>query len=120
MKLYITFLILLFSGISSSFGQMTGKQTEHQKIESLIAFIAKQDGVFIRNGSEYTPAQAAEHLRMKWKRGGSGIKTAKEFIEKLATSSSMSGKPYQIRFKNGRTASVGPLLRIELARIEKE
>lgn len=100
--------------------QTTKKLTEPQKIEYLIVFISKQDGAFVRNGSEYTPGQAAEHLRMKWKKGGSAIKTANDFIEKLATNSSMSGKPYLIKFKNGRTAQLGPLLRLELARIEKQ
>ena len=38
------------------------KLTEAQKIEQLIVFISKQEGTFIRNGSEYTPAQAAERL----------------------------------------------------------
>lgn len=118
-KLALAAFILLFA-VEQGSAQTTKKLTEPQKIEYLIAFIAKQDGAFIRNGSEYTPAQAAEHLRMKWKKGGSAIKTANDFIEKLATSSSMSGKPYQIKFKNGRTAQVGPLLRLELARIEKQ
>lgn len=95
------------------------KLTEAQKIEQLIVFISKQEGTFIRNGSEYTPAQAAEHLRMKWKKAGSQIKTAADFIEKLGSTSSMSGKPYQIKFKNGRTVNLGPLLRAELERLEK-
>ena len=119
MKLAIAAFIMLFA-VERGSTQTPKKLTEPQKIEYLIAFIAKQDGAFVRNGSEYTPAQAAEHLRMKWKKGGSAIKTANDFIEKLATSSSMSGKPYLIRFKNGRTAQVGPLLRLELARIEKQ
>ncbi|MBP9186718.1 MAG: DUF5329 domain-containing protein [Bacteroidia bacterium] len=104
---------------SISYQQQPKKITETQKIESLIAFIAKQDGVFIRNGSEYTPGQAAEHLRMKWKKGGSAIKTAEIFIDKLATSSSMSGKPYQIKFKNGRSINLAALLRAELKRLEQ-
>ncbi len=99
--------------------QQPKKINEDQKIESLIAFIAKQDGVFIRNGSEYTPGQAAEHLRMKWKRGGKAIKTAEIFIDKLASTSSMSGKPYQIKYKNGRSINLAALLRAELKRLEK-
>ena len=99
--------------------QQPKKLTESQKIESLIAFIAKQEGVFLRNGGEYTPGQAAEHLRMKWKKGGSAINTAEMFIEKLATTSSISGKPYQIRLKNGQTVNLAPLLRAELKRLNQ-
>lgn len=107
----------LFSGVVVIKQQEPKKLTEQQKIENLIAFIAKQDGVFIRNGSEYTPAQAAEHLRMKWRKAGGAIKTADDFIEKLASSSSMSGKPYQIKFKNGQVLNVGILLKAELKRM---
>lgn len=107
----------LFSGPICIKKQETKKLTEAQKIENLIAFIAKQEGTFIRNGSEYTPAQAAEHLRMKWRKAGSAIKTADDFIEKLASSSSMSGKPYQIKFKNGQLLNVGILLKAELKRM---
>jgi hypothetical protein len=99
--------------------QQPKKLTESQKIESLIAFIAKQEGVFLRNGGEYTPGQAAEHLRMKWKKGGSAINTAEMFIEKLATTSSVSGKPYQIRLKNGQTVNLAPMLRAELKRLNQ-
>lgn len=100
--------------------QQTKPLTETQKIEWLIAFIAKQEGTFIRNGSEYTPAQAAEHLRMKWKKAGDKISTAQDFIKHLASSSSVSGKPYQIKFKNGQVLNVGILLQAELKRISQQ
>lgn len=128
MKLKITlvalFLWAMIPATASLFGsvnvlQQPKKLTETQKIESLIAFIAKQEGVFLRNGGEYTPGQAAEHLRMKWKKGGSTIKTAEIFIEKLASTSSVSGKPYQIRLKNGQTVNLAPLLRAELKRLNQ-
>ena len=38
---------------------------------------------------------------MKWEKAGSAVKTAKDFIEKIASKSSMSGKPYEIEFDNG-------------------
>ncbi len=100
-----------------SLWQQTKPLTEKQKIEWLIAFIAKQEGSFIRNGSEYTPSQAAEHLRMKWQKAGDKIKTAQDFIKHLASTSSMSGKPYQILLKNGQKVNVGALLNAELKRI---
>ena len=97
---------------------LQSKLTEKQKIEYLIAQIAKQDAVFIRNGSEYAPSKAAEHLRMKYNRAGD-IQTALQFIEKLGTSSSMSGKPYLMRYKNGKTVNVGEWLKAELLKLEK-
>ncbi len=93
--------------------------TEDQKIEAMIHSIEVLPGaVFIRNGSEYGGAAAASHLRMKRRNAGSRIKTASEFIQYCATESSMSGKPYQIRFANGSTMDSAVFFHAELKRIE--
>jgi len=92
---------------------------EAQKIEVLIqAVAALQGAVFIRNGSEHTPAEAAEHLRLKWRNAGKRVKTAPEFIQFCATGSSMSGRPYEIRLKDGRTVLSRDWLWTELKRME--
>ena len=82
---------------------------EEQKIQYLFDQILRIDGVFIRNGSEYPPRKAVEHLTMKMDRAmNSWFAPDKEkwtvemFIDKLASESSLSGKPYLIRFKDGR------------------
>lgn len=119
-QVVILLTLVVLGGHSFTKAQQTPQTkplTETQKIEWLIAFIAKQEGAFIRNGSEYTPAQAAEHLRMKLNKAGNKIKTADDFIKHLASSSSMSGKPYQIKFKNGQKVNVGVLLQAELKRL---
>ena len=96
------------------------KLTEEQKIGMLIDYIKNlKDVVFIRNGDEHTAEEAAEHLRSKRKKAGSKIKTAVEFIVHIASKSSMSGKPYMIKFKDGRIVTSQELLVEELKRIEK-
>lgn len=76
--------------------------SEKEKIEQLIKCIeCLKDAKFIRNGSTYDAPKAAEHLRLKWKKGGSSVKTANDFINKLASESSMSGEPYYIIYNNG-------------------
>ncbi|HJW72171.1 MAG TPA: DUF5329 family protein, partial [Geothrix sp.] len=48
--------------------------TEAQKIEALIQGVASLQGAaFIRNGSEHTPREAADHLRLKWKNAGKRV-----------------------------------------------
>src|SRR5207245_2633253 len=75
--------------------------TEKQKIEKLIASIENlPDASFIRNGKSYDAKTAGTFLRTKWERA-SDIKTAGDFIEKVATKSSTSGEAYVIRFKDG-------------------
>ena len=74
---------------------------------------------FIRNGSEYSPKEAAEHLRMKRRKAGSKIKTAEDFIDHIASKSYMSGEPYQMKFRNGSVIDIRDILYHKLKRIEK-
>lgn len=67
------------------------------EIDHLLDTVAKSDCVFIRNGKEYGPEAAKDHLSLKRSRGKKYFSNADEFIERLASSSSWSGKPYHIR-----------------------
>jgi hypothetical protein len=93
---------------------------EDQKIEHLITYIQSMNNiVLIRNGSEHSSLEAAEHLRMKRAKAGKSVKTALDFIDKIASESSLTGKPYEIKFiKSGRSALLSSILKIELRKIE--
>jgi hypothetical protein len=104
MKTLLQISLALLFALVASMAVARAPLSETQKIESLITSIENLKGaVFIRNGSEYSAEQAAHHLRMKWDKAGSRVKTAEDFIEKCASESSMSGEKYQIRFANGKT-----------------
>ena len=93
---------------------------EKQKIEALIAGVeGLKEATFIRNGSEYSSANAAKFLRGKWSYHTDEIHTSEEFIAKAATVSGTSGKPYLIRFKDGKTVPCGDYLRSALHKLEK-
>lgn len=78
--------------------------SETQKIETLIKAVEQlKEAKFYRNGELHDAAAAAKHLRMKWEKAGSRIKTAIDFIEKIASKSSMSGEPYKIVYANGKS-----------------
>ena len=97
----------------------TAPQTEAQKIEALIQAVeALQDAVFIRNGTEHTPKAAGDHLRLKWRNAGRRVKSAPEFIQYCASGSSLSGKPYEIRLKEGRRVLARDWFWTELKRME--
>ena len=74
---------------------------ETELIEILLVKIESSDIVFIRNGSEYSPKEAADHLRSKLNETNGQIKTLDAFIKNIASKSSMSGKPYLVKLKNG-------------------
>lgn len=90
-------------------------KTEAQKIERLIEHVGKLGKAkFVRNDVEYDAAAAEKFLRAKWKSMGTDIKTAAEFIEKIATKSSTTGKPYLIRFPDGKERNSGEYLAEQL------
>ena len=81
------------------------------KIEALISHIqGLENATFVRNGSEYSAANAAKFLRAKWERNDKEVKTATDFIAKVASASGTSGKPYVIRFKDGKETPCGEYL----------
>jgi hypothetical protein len=70
-------------------------------VDGLLSTLAsRRDLIFIRNGQEYDAAQAVAHLKRKLRQAGSKITTAEEFVDLLASESSISGKPYLVREPN--------------------
>lgn len=115
----IVLLLLLALAMPMAVAAVHTPLSEPAKIEALIGTVEKSDGlVFIRNGSQHDPAQAASHLRLKWKNAGKRVRTAEDFIRYCATGSSMSGKPYQIRFADGRVEDSAVYFHAQLHRIE--
>lgn len=99
--------------------EQPAKPTEIQKIEAIIHDLGNlKDAEFIRNGASYTAAEAAAHLRRKWKNAGNAVKSAPDFIRLCGTDSSMSGKPYLIRFKDGHEIKASDLLWTALKKLE--
>ena len=94
-------------------------RSEKEKIEALIQVVATMENAnFLRNGSEYSAKNAAKFLRGKWDANQKNIHTAKDFIEQAATKSSTTGKPYLIRFQDGRQQPCAEVLLAELQRME--
>lgn len=93
---------------------------EAARIRQLIDHVRSLEGaMFIRNGEEHTPAEAADHLQRKWDSAGDEITTAEQFIDQLASKSSTSGEPYIIRLQDGTKVPSGQYLRERLKEIER-
>ena len=94
---------------------------QNAEIEALLSYLNNLDGaVFIRNGSEHTATEAAAHLRLKWEKQAGKIKTAEDFIALCGSKSSISGRRYQIRLKDGQLRYADELLTERLRRIRKK
>jgi hypothetical protein len=74
---------------------------------------------FNRNGSWYTPDNAAKHLNRKYEflLRRNLVCSAEDFIERAATESSMSGKPYWVRCGNSSPVTSNSWLRKNLLNI---
>ena len=75
--------------------------------------------VQLRNGTVHDTDTAVSFLRGKLKHYGNDIKTAEEFIDRLASKSSTTGQLYWVKLPDGREIPAGDFLRIELARLDK-
>jgi hypothetical protein len=90
-----------------------------EEVDELISFVQKSEVRFIRNGTEYSAVEGAQHLRDKLAKAGSRVKTTEDFITGIASKSYLSGKPYLVKFPDGRTQPTGDWLRAHLAETQK-
>jgi len=88
--------------------------TPAEEIEYLIDTVRHSACTFIRNGMEYDGAKAADHIAAKYDYYKSDIKTAEDFIDRAATKSALSGKPYLMRCGDGPTVAAADWLRAVL------
>lgn len=86
----IIFALLLQAALADD----TNTQLE---ISALLEAVAASGCAFTRNGSEHDSEEAADHLRLKARRGKSYYDSPDQFIDRLATKSSWSGKPYSVQ-----------------------
>jgi hypothetical protein len=93
---------------------------EQQRIDYLIGYLASLKGaVFIRNGTEYDAKAARDHLQSKLDYAGERVKTAEQFIQYCAAQSSMSHKPYQIRFADGTVTDTASFFTAKLKEFDQ-
>ena len=122
-SIFTTLALLMFIALSGMAQAQTAvlvkPLTEDQKIEKLIASVEKATNIqFYRNGSYHDATTAASHLRLKRKKAGNGVKTASDFIEKLASKSSMTGEEYKIKYSTGKEVKARDYFYAQLKLIE--
>ncbi|ROS05331.1 hypothetical protein EDC56_0861 [Sinobacterium caligoides] len=89
-------IAVLLSTVFLVTAQADEVETEKVEIEALITSLAGSGCEFERNGSRHSAEDAAEHLRLKYRRGGKYVSSAETFIDRLASKSSWSGKAYTV------------------------
>jgi len=89
---------VLFSGDNSH-------AADNEEINYLLTYLANSDCTFIRNGDEHEAEKSSDHLEMKYNHVKRRIKTAEDFINKIASKSSLSRKPYEVQCGDVRIPS---------------
>ena len=87
-----------------------------QEIEHLFSHLEQSGCQFQRNGAWHSAPDAAAHLRQKYGylRKKKLLGSTEDFIERAASQSSMSGKPYEVRCAQGAAVRSADWLGAEL------
>lgn len=86
-----------------------------REIRHLLDFVGASGCTFIRNGDPHASKDAAEHLLMKYERAQSRLKTAEQFIDKVASGSYLTGQEYRVQCAGRAEMATAEWLRAELA-----
>jgi hypothetical protein len=93
----------------------SGAAPAEQEVDYLISFVADSGCDFYRNNSLHDSVSAADHLRTKYRNGRRWVNSAEQFIDRIATGSSITGRPYRVNCE-GAEMSSGDWLHQALAR----
>ena len=91
---FFAILVLLTGSLSSP--MLAADEPVASEVAYLLEFVATSGCDFVRNGSSHDPEEAADHLRLKYSRGKRYVNSAEQFIDRLATESSWTGRPYSV------------------------
>lgn len=91
------------------------------EVDALLARLQSSGCEFNRNGSWYTGTEAKGHLlkKLDYLERKDMVKTTEQFIERGASGSSMSGKPYLVRCAGKAPVETARWLTVELRAIRE-
>ncbi len=89
------------------------------EVDALLNRLQASGCEFNRNGSWYAGADAKAHLlkKLDYLEGKDMVQTAEQFIDKGASTSSASGKPYLVRCAGKAPVESGTWLKAELQQL---
>lgn len=84
------------------------------EIEYLLTAVGDSGCAFLRNGAKHRSDDAEAHLRLKYQRGRRYASTTEAFIERLASASSITRRPYLIACEGAEPVPTGDWLTVRL------
>lgn len=111
-------IAVLFSGILS---QAPAASVADVEIGQLLGYVERSGCMLYRNGRWYSASDARAHLERKYRslldKGWAG--TTEDFIDRAATASSLSGKPYHVKCESREQVSSAEWLTGEMLRLRR-
>lgn len=94
-------------------------QVARAEVDALLTRLQTSGCEFNRNGTWYPGVEARAHLQKKldYLEGKGMVQTAEQFIDRGASSSSMSGKPYLVRCTGKAPVESAQWLKSELQQV---
>lgn len=115
-------LLILLLGLSPTFA-LAAELTPPAKreIAHLLSYLQQSGCDFNRNGSWHATEEAVGHIQKKYEYllKKNLVSSAEDFIDRAASESSMSGKPYLVRCGAHSPASSATWFKAELTRYRK-
>ena len=92
------------------------------EVNFLLDFVEASGCAFYRNSTWHNAKEAQAHLRDKcaWLTARNLVDTTEAFIERAATKSSFTGRPYKVKCNGGATITSKQWLRGELTLMRSE
>jgi hypothetical protein len=106
-----------FEELNRAYGK--GSAYERAKIKYLLGHTRLSKWSFDRNGRVWDSEHTADTLQRKYLQRIEKVKTARDYIDKVATFSSTSGRDYYALPGDGKAYRTGEVLHHELTRLEK-
>ena len=117
---FILFWIFIINPLMAVAEELSFKS--QQEISHLISYLEKSGCRFNRNGTWYSSTEAVQHINKKYEYllDKKLVRSAEVFIEKAASESSMSGKPYLVQCGNEQTQPSANWFAAELKNYRKK
>lgn len=100
-------------------GETTGEDLD-RTIAYLLQQVARSNLIFIRNGVMHTPEEAEAHMRRKYDYFKGDIRTPEDFIRLCATKSTLTGRPYRVKLRDGRLLRTDQWMHAALSQYRRE
>ena len=75
---------------------VTQAATTDEDVNYLLEHTAESGCTFVRDGVRHDAAEAAAHLRAQYAQDRSHIRSAEQFIDRMASADSLNGQPYVV------------------------